>query len=132
MLNKKHTNQRPAAFSEKQPVSLFILICLLVVLVHLTAIRWLGNPQNMSTNNNQPIPFKLEVSLLTKNSPQSIAAPPTQNPTPKPVAKPEPELKQKPKPKPEQKSETKTKAQTRTKVRNKKSNSNQRKIARPE
>ncbi len=51
MLNKKQTNQLPAAFPEKQPVSLFILISLLVVLVHLTAIRWLGSLQNMSTNN---------------------------------------------------------------------------------
>ena len=100
MLKKKRTTQRPAAFSEKQPISLFMLIGLLVVLVHIMAIRWLESPQDMPYDSNQPIPFKLEVSLLTKNSNKSIAAPP-HNPTPNPA--PKPELKPKPKPKPEQK-----------------------------
>ncbi len=95
--------QRPAAFSEKQPISLFILIGLLVILLHVLAIKWLENPQDIPTDSNQPVPFKLEVSLLTKNSPKSIAAPPTIKPAPKPVTKPTPEVKPKPEQKPEAK-----------------------------
>ena len=46
---------------------------------------------------NTPLPFKLEVTLLGKDSPQSIKTPPQANPQPKTKPKP------KPKPKPEPK-----------------------------
>lgn len=106
MLKKIRAIQRPAAFSEKQPISLFILISLLVVLVHIMAIKWLETAQDMPTDSDQPIPFKLEVSLVTKNSPKSIAAPPTTKPAPKPVTKPEPKIKPKHEQKPEAKKAT--------------------------
>jgi protein TonB len=103
MLKKMRAIQRPAAFSEKQPISLFILIALLVVLLHIMAIKWLENPQDMPTDSNQPIPFKLEVSLLTKNRPKSIAAPPTIKPAPNHTIKPKSVVKPKPEHKPEAK-----------------------------
>jgi protein TonB len=72
---------------------MLMLIAILVVLLHLMAIIWLRQPMNLPSEYLTPLPFKLEVTLLGRDSPKSIVAPPPANPQLKP--KPRPKLKPK-------------------------------------
>ncbi|MEI7995852.1 MAG: hypothetical protein WCH01_13220, partial [Methylococcaceae bacterium] len=78
-----------------------MLIAILVLLLHVMAIIWLRQSNDLPNEYNTPLPFKLEVTLLGKDSPQSIKTPPQANPQPK--SKTKPKTKPKPKPKPEPK-----------------------------
>jgi len=69
------------------------------------AIIWLRQSNDLPSEYNTPLPFKLEVTLLGKDSPQSIGTPPQTNPQPK--AKPKSKAKAKPKPKAKAKPEPK-------------------------
>jgi len=82
-----------------------MLIAVLVLLLHVTAIIWLRQSKVLPNEYNPPLPFKLEVTLLGKDSPKSIKTPPQTNPQPK--TKPKPKAKAKPKPKPKPKPEPK-------------------------
>jgi len=80
---------------------MLMLIAVLVLLLHVMAILWLRQSNDLPSEYNTPLPFKLEVTLLGKDSPQSIKTPPQANPQPK--TKPKPKAKAKAKPKPEPK-----------------------------
>ena len=75
-----------------------MLIAVLVLLLHVMAILWLRQSKDLPNEYNPPLPFKLEVTLLGKDSPQSIGMPQQTNPQPK--AKPKSKAKPKPKPEP--------------------------------
>ena len=49
-----------------------MLIAVLVLLLHVMAIIWLRQSKDLPNEYNTPLPFKLEVTLLGKDSPQSI------------------------------------------------------------
>jgi len=74
-----------------------MLIAVLVLLLHVMAIIWLRQSNDLPNEYSAPLPFKLEVTLLGKDSPQSIKTPPQTNPQPK--AKPKSKAKHKPEPK---------------------------------
>ena len=76
---------------------MLMLIAVLVLLLHVMAIIWLRQSKDLPNEYNTPLPFKLEVTLLGKDSPQSIKTPPQANPQPK--TKPKPKAKAKPEPK---------------------------------
>lgn len=76
-----------------------MLIAILVLLLHVMAILWLRQSRDLPSEYNTPLPFKLEVTFLGKDSPKSSVAPPPINPQPKPKIKPEPKPKPKPEPK---------------------------------
>ena len=76
-----------------------MLIAVLVLLLHVMAIIWLRQSKDLPNEYNTPLPFKLEVTLLGKDSPQSIKTPPQASPQPK--SKPKSKTKTKPKPKPQ-------------------------------
>ena len=76
---------------------MLMLIAVLVLLLHVMAIIWLRQSNDLPSEYNTPLPFKLEVTLLGKDSPQSIGTPPQTNPQPK--AKPKSKAKPKPEPK---------------------------------
>jgi protein TonB len=88
-LNKKMISQSPsAAILEKRSGGMLMLIAILVLLLHVMAIIWLQQPMNLPSEYMTPLPFKLEVTLLGKDSLKSSVVPPPANPQPKP--KPEP------------------------------------------
>ena len=64
---------------------MLMLIAVLVLLLHVTAIIWLRQSKVLPNEYNPPLPFKLEVTLLGKDSPKSIKTPPQTNPQPKSV-----------------------------------------------
>jgi protein TonB len=76
---------------------MLMLIAVLVLLLHVMAILWLRQSNDLPNEYNAPLPFKLEVTLLGEDSPQSIKTPPQTNPQPK--AKPKSKAKHKPEPK---------------------------------
>ena len=76
---------------------MLMLIAVLVLLLHVMAILWLRQSNDLPNEYSAPLPFKLEVTLLGKDSPQSIKTPPQTSPQPK--AKPKPKAKAKPEPK---------------------------------
>ena len=78
---------------------MLMLIAVLVLLLHVMAILWLRQSNDLPSEYNTPLPFKLEVTLLGKDSPQSIKTPPQTNPQPKTKFKPKPKTKPKPEPK---------------------------------
>jgi protein TonB len=78
-------------------VGMLMLIAVLVLLLHVMAIIWLRQSNDLPNEYSAPLPFKLEVTLLGKDSPQSIKTPPQTNPQPK--AKPKSKAKHKPEPK---------------------------------
>ena len=78
-------------------VGMLMLIAVLVLLLHVMAIIWLRQSNDLPNEYSAPLPFKLEVTLLGKDSPQSIKTPPQTNPQPK--AKPKSKAKPKPEPK---------------------------------
>ena len=82
---------------DNQSIRPLVLIGLLVVFLHILVILGFERPDDqLVKQNSQPVPFKLEVSLLTKNSNQSIAALPTRKPTPLPKPKQKAEPKKVP------------------------------------
>ena len=78
---------------------MLMLIAILVLLLHVTAIIWLRQSNDLPSEYNTPLPFKLEVTLLGKDNPKSIVTPPQTNPQPKTKFRPEPKTKPKPEPK---------------------------------
>jgi protein TonB len=78
-------------------VGMLMLIAVLVLLLHVMAIIWLRQSNDLPNEYSAPLPFKLEVTLLGKDSPQSIKTPPQTSPQPK--AKPKSKAKPKPEPK---------------------------------
>ena len=99
-LKEKMISGSPSsAILERRSEGMLMLIAILVLLMHIMAIIWLRQPRDLPSEHNTPLPFKLEVTLLGKDSPKSIVTPPSANPQPKPKSKPE----TKPKPKPETK-----------------------------
>jgi periplasmic protein TonB len=77
-----------AATSQKRSLGMLMLIAILVLLLHLMAVIWLQQPMGLPSEAMTPVPFKLEVTLLGKDSLKSSAMPPPAKPQPKP--KPEP------------------------------------------
>ena len=78
---------------------MLMLIAVLVLLLHVMAIIWLRQSNDLPNEYSAPLPFKLEVTLLGKDSPQSIKTPPQTNPQPQPKTKPKSKAKAKPDPK---------------------------------
>jgi protein TonB len=78
---------------------MLMLIAVLVLLLHVMAILWLRQSNDLTSEYNTPLPFKLEVTLLGKDSPQSIGTPQQTNTQPKAKFKPKSKTKPKPEPK---------------------------------
>jgi periplasmic protein TonB len=89
-----------AAILEKRSDGMLMLIAILVLLLHVMAILWLRQSKDLPSEYNTPLPFKLEVTLLAKDSSKSSVVPTPANYQPKPKVKPEPKAKPKPKPEP--------------------------------
>jgi periplasmic protein TonB len=90
-LKEKIISRSPsAAILEKRPGRILMLIAILVLLLHIMAIIWLRQPMDLPSKYMTPLPFKLEVTLLGKDSLRSTVAPPPANPQPKPKPKPKP------------------------------------------
>ena len=92
-----------AAILEKRSDGMLMLIAIMVLLLHVMAILWLRQSKDLPSEYNTPLPFKLEVTLLAKDSSKSSVVPTPANYQPKPKVKPEPKAKPKLKPKPEPK-----------------------------
>jgi len=93
-LKEKMISHSPsAAILEKRSGGMLMLIAILVLLLHVMAIIWLQQPMDLPSEYMTPLPFKLEVTLLGKDSLKSSVAPPPANPQPKPKPKPKPEPK---------------------------------------
>jgi protein TonB len=68
-----------------------MLLAVFVLLLHLMGIVWLRQPTDLPSQSNQPLPFKVEVTLLGKDSlPSSVTASPPVKVQPKPETKPTP------------------------------------------
>ena len=78
---------------------MLMLIAVLVLLLHVMAILWLRQSNDLPSEYTTPLPFKLEVTLLGKDSPQSIKTPPQTNHQPKTKFKSKSKTKPKPEPK---------------------------------
>jgi periplasmic protein TonB len=89
----------------RRSAGMLMLIAVLVLLLHVMAIIWLRQSNDLPNEYNAPLPFKLEVTLLGKDSPQSIRTPPQL----KTNFKTKPKLKTKPKPEPKKASPLKEK-----------------------
>jgi periplasmic protein TonB len=97
-LKEKMISSSPsAAILEKRSEGMLMLIAIMVLLLHVMAIIWLRQSMDLPSEYITPVPFKLEVTLLGKDSPKSSVAPPPANPQPKPKFKPEPKPKPEPK-----------------------------------
>ena len=92
-----------SAILARRSNGMLMLIAVLVLLLHVMAILWLRQSNDLPSEYTTPLPFKLEVTLLGKDSPQSIKTPPQTNPQPKTKFKPKFNTKPKPEPKPEPK-----------------------------
>jgi periplasmic protein TonB len=99
-LKEKMISSSPsAAILEKRSEGMLMLIAIMVLLLHVMAILWLRQSRDLPSEYNTPLPFKIEVTLLGKDSPKSSVVPPPANPQPKPKVKPEPKPKPKLEPK---------------------------------
>jgi protein TonB len=68
-----------------------MLLAGFVLLLHLMGIIWLRQPIDLPSENNPPLPFNVEVTLLGKDSqPSNVASSPPVKPQPKPETKPKP------------------------------------------
>jgi protein TonB len=67
---------------------MLILLVILVLLLHLFGLMWLRRPIEQVIDSAQPVPFKLEVSMLPSEPAKPVSPVPPVNPQPKSESNP--------------------------------------------